>query len=498
MFRKIGLIVGCLACGMILLSACSSNALSEAKQIVAQADSVWAEGDMYSDSLSLAQAYETLSSFNDPLLSTLNSQLSTDFVHACYHYGKLLRAKDDPVAAMQVFINATHAGSDDKQILGRIYSNMGSICHLASEFPLSYEMYERSSDIFLRNGDTTAYYYALNDMAFELAEQGETGETLRLLEEIESQCTNHEVLIKIYETKAVLYRTIGQNDSAIYYVNRMQYLGLTCPAGIIIKAQAYDNLGRKDSALTLANIVMKDSRASYQNQFNALYIIQHCDSSLCAESISELASRREDIRYYEYEPEKEKNSTAVALLENDLSWTPDYRWIYAVAATIIIIGLMLGLYVQLKRHQHKLLSQRVDSLTQMNEAAEKQHAQIIQKQARHRETMVSHLEKNCNMFVNADDFPNNINWKSYEEMCKMINDNFGMLVLKLQSAFHLSEREIRLCILVLMKISGSKELASLLFYSESGIRNFKNRVAKKLGTNSTELRNTLINIAIND
>ena len=60
MFRKIGLIVGCLACGMILLSACSSNALSEAKQTVAQADSVWAEGGMYSDSLSLAQAYETL------------------------------------------------------------------------------------------------------------------------------------------------------------------------------------------------------------------------------------------------------------------------------------------------------------------------------------------------------------------------------------------------------------------------------------------------------
>ena len=41
-------------------TACSSNALSEAKQTVAQADSVWAEGGMYSDSLSLAQAYETL------------------------------------------------------------------------------------------------------------------------------------------------------------------------------------------------------------------------------------------------------------------------------------------------------------------------------------------------------------------------------------------------------------------------------------------------------
>ena len=40
--------------------------------------------------------------------------------------------------------------------------------------------------------------------------------------------------------------------------------------------------------------------------------------------------------------------------------------------------------------------------------------------------------------------------------------------------------------------------AEMLYYSESGIRNFKNRTAKKLGTNSIEMRNALLKLAISE
>lgn len=63
---------------------------------------------------------------------------------------------------------------------------------------------------------------------------------------------------------------------------------------------------------------------------------------------------------------------------------------------------------------------------------------------------------------------------------------------------HFSEREIRLCILVLLGISNSEQLAEMLHYGISGIRNFKNRTAKKLGTNSIELREILLNIAVGE
>ena len=110
------------------------------------------------DSLTLAQAYKTLGDIPLPYREGLG--LGSPYSHACYHYGKLLRAKDHPAEAMQAFINATHSRTRDYHILGRVYSNMGSICHLAGEFQLSYDMYEKSADMFIRNCDSTAYFYA--------------------------------------------------------------------------------------------------------------------------------------------------------------------------------------------------------------------------------------------------------------------------------------------------------------------------------------------------
>ena len=78
-----------------------------------------AEGRTYSDSAELAQAYRTL--------HKRRAFYPDAYAHGCYHYGRLLREKDNPVAAMQVFINATHSRTRDYHILGRVYSNMGSI-----------------------------------------------------------------------------------------------------------------------------------------------------------------------------------------------------------------------------------------------------------------------------------------------------------------------------------------------------------------------------------
>ena len=126
-----------------------------------------------------------------------------------------MREKENPVEAMQCFINATHSHTRDYHILGRVYSNMGDICHLANEFDLSYDMFKRSADCFLLNGDTLNYYYALNDMAFELAAQGKKEETLALLAQLEKKCCVEDILTKTLETKAVAFFTY--NDMILLY-----------------------------------------------------------------------------------------------------------------------------------------------------------------------------------------------------------------------------------------------------------------------------------------
>ena len=140
-------------------TACTPRSLREAQSVVAQADSLWLAGKLYGmdegDSATLAQAYETLGS-----LSLFNFHFSPSYAHACYHYGKLLRAKEHPVEAMQCFINATHSRTRDYHILGRVYSNMGDIAHLAGELPLdgeierSFQKMIKDGRVLIRNGKT--------------------------------------------------------------------------------------------------------------------------------------------------------------------------------------------------------------------------------------------------------------------------------------------------------------------------------------------------------
>ena len=90
----------CMLLGL-LLTACSSYTLREAKQTVQQSDSLWHAGQPYADSAQLAQAYETLGRWA--------LFCPDEYAHACYHYGKLLRANENPVEAMQCFINCMNS-----------------------------------------------------------------------------------------------------------------------------------------------------------------------------------------------------------------------------------------------------------------------------------------------------------------------------------------------------------------------------------------------------
>ena len=480
---------------MAMLSSCTAPKVREAQGIVAQADSLWHEGKMYGvddgDSAALAQAYETFGKY-----SVFSIQLSDTYAHACYHYGKLLRAKDDPVSAMQAFINATHSRTRDYHILGRVYSNMGDICHLASEFPLAYDMFERSGDMYLRNRDTLLYYYDLNNMAYELAEQRKKEETLAMLFRIAKTCTDNDVLDKLLETKARLYLNCKQYDSTLYYAKQLLRKDTCYSSAILLAAQAYSFAGNGDSASLYAKMVLALSNKLYETN-NALYILTQDDKTKDIDGVRKASAKRADSQKL-IEKHRSKVSQAVQLLEQDLARTPDKRWLYAIIATIVIIATGLLIYIRRKHRQHQLLSQQIDDLKHETEYIQEKHEQIVQEHKDYTDTLIAQIEQNCIIFSQTEDFPNNICWKDFRATSKIINDNFGMIVLKLQNIYHLQEKEIRLCILVLLGKYNGKRLAKLLFYAESGVRNFKSRVANKLGTNSAELHNFLINLAISE
>ena len=469
------------------LMACAPQAVREAEDVVAQADSLWHEGKQYGidegDSATLAQAYKTLEAIPLPFREGLG--LGSPYAHACYHYGKLLRAKENPVEAMQAFIAATHSGTKDYHILGRIYSNIGSICHLAGEFQLSYNMYEKSADMFIRNGDTLAFYYAHNDMAFELAEQGKKEETLSHLALIENQCHDDYLLTKIWETKANAYLYNQQYDSAIYCAQYVYYT----PTTLIICAQAYSNLGIGDSATYYAEKVLNAS-SSLGDINNALYILTNDDKTKDTDAIREIAASRSDTQKL-LEIRQGRLSQAVQLLEQDLHYKPDYRWLYAILATLVVVGACIYAYIHRKRRQHALLSQQVNDLDIQNKEAETQHEKIIGDIEKHKRTITDEIEKNCQLIIKAESFPQNIYWNKYKKMCSIVDKRFYMLASKLHTKYKLNETETRLCVLTLLDCKYDL-IADLLYRSNSSIGTLKIRVAKKLGTTAKDLRMYLI------
>lgn len=478
-----------------LLSSCSLTSLREAQEVVAQADSLWHEGKIYGvdegDSATLAQAYEAFRHF--PL------SCGEGRGEVAYHYGKLLRAKDDPVAAMQVFIDATHSRTKDYHILGRIYSNMGDICHLASEFPLSYDMYERSAEMFLRNGDTLLYYYDLNNMAFELAEQGKKEETFILLDSIAHNCNDRNVFLKTLETKAKLYFQLQLYDSVIYTTNVLQLRRDCVPISCGLKARAFWHMGQVDSALYYANQVLSMPTASEQNKYNMLYIIANADSTLSNEDVLALSAQRSDIETDILIPLHSKWGLAVQLLQQDLNRKPDWRWFWGGVATLLVVGLCLWLYIFRKHKQRALLSQQVKYWTIQNKEAEERHAilrkdidNLSQLKDSHYKEIIEDIEQFSALIRCNQDLREHLHWNNFAEMCTLSNRYLYNIVTQLQP-YNLSQKELRLCILVLLK-APTNQMVDMIPYSHSGLGKFKNTTARKIGTTTTNFRLFLLNL----
>lgn len=462
------------------LSACSPRALHEAEEVVRTADSLRAEGKMYGidegDSATLAQAYETLKPF-----AHFPSSFCTSFTHACYHYGRLLREKDNPVAAMECFINASHTRTRDYHILGRVYSNMGSICHLAGEYQLAYDMYERSANCFLADKDTLSYCFLLNDMAFELAEQGEKEEAFKILFPIEEMCADEDLLSKIFETKADAYLNTQQYDSAIYFAKMLLSKEMTERTGLVIIAQAYSLSDTKDSAVYYARKVLACSEELFDIN-NALYILTNDDDGVDKESLLQVASERSDTQKI-IENEKGVMAKAAQLLDLEISRKMNFQWLYAIIVTIIVTFVIIYAYRKHQRHKHSLLSQQIESLS--NAYSDIQSNKI------------ANIEQVCKTLRASSEFTNDLCWKEYNKMCKIADNHFYLLTTKLKQKQVLNEQEIRLCILVLIDYSNI-QIAQILSYAVSGVGKFKYRVAKKLGIDSKNLRKYLLLMAIDE
>ena len=88
-------------------------------------------------------------------------------------------------------------------------------------------------------------------------------------------------------------------------------------------------------------------------------------------------------------------------------------------------------------------------------------------------------------------FASNKIWQDYKKLRELANSHFDNMFYRLEDMCDLSEREIKICLMVVLEYS-NKQMAEILFVQPNTISKAKNKIAKQLNTSSSELRTSLI------
>ena len=384
------------------------------------------------------------------------SACTVDNAERYYLEGRALREANKPVEAMKSFLRAARTPACDYAIQGRSYSNMGTMCRMGERHDLAYSLYERSAASFALSGDSLAYAYALNNMAWEQAVQGNKTEAMCLVDSALHFCPQEVLCEKVRETQAAACLYAEEYDSVLYYT---QFGGPDSVYMDILRAQAYTFLEHNDSAVYYARRVLEGTdNPRYLD--DVYYILTHCDSTSCADEIRSLAATRTDVQC-ELERHNAAWIEAMSLAEQAI--TPPHRpsqiWVFILIALIIGTGVTLVLY-------------RYRSLS--DEASE--------------------LEQVCRSLRKSANLKSELEWNDYTTFCRACNARLFGIADKLQQR-GLTEREIRICVLVLIGFSYA-EIADILYRAESGIGKDKYMIAKHLDVSVKDLQATLRAIAV--
>lgn len=376
---------------------------------------------------------------------------ANQYAAECYQRGRELRAADQPVAAMQCFVDATHSGTDDYRLLGRVYSNMANMCRQAERHEKAYAIYEQSTVCFRRAEDTLAVAYGLNNMAWEKAVMGDHLTALQLVDSAVLVCPKPAVQSKVEESLAATYLYAGQYDSALWHAHRIA----DSLYSHMLLAQAFALSGQCDSALVYAEAVL-DRTSNPRYLDDLYYILSHCDSSAAAADIVALTDKRTDVQR-ELERYKSEMAQAV-LLVHEPARAHTSLWL-----SLVGVALATGVIVWLVRYMYRRNRRR----------QEVERAAVSLRQS---ERLKQELKRD-----------------NYPEFVRFVDAELWGVATKLRSC-GLSERDVRIAVLVLMGFSYA-EIADLLNRAESGIGKDKHVIARKLGVSIKNLREALLTIA---
>lgn len=391
------------------------------------------------------------------------TQRANDDARSYYEQGRALREQGEQVQAMQAFLKASQCGTTDEALLGRIYSNIANMCRQANEHNKAFRVYSVSAEHFAASGDTLAYAYALNNMAWEQAVMGHKDSALLLIDAAIQYYPDPQLKEKVIESRAAACLFAEEYDSVLYYTTPPvnDYL-------LMLRAQAYSYLHQHDSATYYAQLLLpRTTNLFYLDDI--YYILTHDDSVADIEAIRLLSSERMDVQK-DIELRHGKLTQAIQIMEQE--WSRTYSpWLMLAYLCAVLISIGLSIWAILIHRRHCRLHHEMNQQEQLRLQA---------------------MQRNIQMLQEAKDLRRELEWDDYSALCSQLDKRFDGFAVHLTEQ-GLNEQDIRLCSLVLLGLS-HKEVASLLNCSPKSIGKLKDLTARKLHTSGGNLRNTLLSL----
>lgn len=379
---------------------------------------------------------------------------------------------------MQAFLSAVRVPSDEFAVKGRAYSNMATMCRIGEQHELAFDLYRQSLNQFVAAKDTLAQAFALNNMAWEKAVLADKQTAFQLLDSALALSSSEAVQTKVLESRAAACLYAAEYDSVLFYTvpisahastpmpafdssstSALDSAQTSSPYFAILRAQAYTFMNNKDSALFYARQVLAETdNPRYLD--DAYYILTHCDSTAAADDIRDLASARTDLQR--------------SLERNDPEW----------------IEAMLLARQALEPYSPPLKPQTIFALIASAILLLLAFAAWLNLRSRRRENA---LDAQCRLLRQSPDIRSELQWNDYRQFSALCNKLLSGIVSKLEQR-GLPERDIRICVLVLIGFSYA-EMAQILFRAENGIGKDKYLIAKRLGVSAKQLQDTLRSIA---
>lgn len=467
---------------LLCFSSCSS--WHEAKAVIAMADSIdQTKHVIYDDTAALGRSIRCL---DNPFGRVL---MSNTLGKAYYYMGRNYSLSNQIAEAVGCYIEADRLQIDDPIYRGRVNSCMGYICAQNNNDSLALTFYERASYNFGSSNDWLYAQSLLNLCEININLHNYITADY-LLQITQTYQLDSAYQARYYETLGLYFYEQQQYDSALVYfergLNYWQSEEEKC-FSYLKQVQIYLKLNVLEQALPYAQLIIEHSdNPNYL--VNAYYcLMQDAKRKNNVELLSKYSHIRTDMQKL-LRNSMLKDAEALPRIEEYLLNPYPMRWVWIVLTIILAVCIILATGAAVYRQRNRIAREQIDKLSTHVEDQEA----LLSQELYHRQ-----FGEKLSNIVDRYHTPHK-RWKEYKTLKRDLSPWLHTWMCKLDT-LPLSEREKIFCTISLVYSHMTDiEIAEFLCYDKHGIRVFKQRISKKLGTTSADFLDFLRNLPINE